>query len=123
MPDVYRDDAALLKDFNRLNQEYRNKAGRYIKNLLKLQRAESGLLGKVTMAEFEQKRAAREQGAEDVIRCDFCGKPQAEASVMIAGSGVYICDACARLCVEIVDDQETKRQQPPPAAKEEGVPT
>ncbi len=123
MPDVYRDDAALLKDFNRLNQEYRNKAGRYIKNLLKLQRAESGLLGKVTMAEFEQKRAAREQGAEDVIRCDFCGKPQAEASVMIAGSGVYICDACARLCVEIVDDQETKRQQPPPAAKEEGAPT
>ena len=120
MPDVYRDDAALLKDFNRLNQEYRNKAGRYIKNLLKLQRAESGLLGKVTMAEFEQKRAAREQGAEDVIRC---GKPQAEASVMIAGSGVYICDACARLCVEIVDDQETKRQQPPPAAKEEGAPT
>lgn len=123
MPDVYRDDAALLKDFNRLNQEYRNKAGRYIKNLLKLQRAESGLLGKVTMAEFEQKRAARERGAEDVIRCDFCGKPQAEASVMIAGSGVYICDACARLCVEIVDDQETKRQQPPPAAKEEGAPT
>ena len=123
MPDVYRDDAALLKDFNRLNQEYRNKAGRYIKNLLKLQRAESGMLGKVTMAEFEQKRAAREQGAEDVIRCDFCGKPQAEASVMIAGSGVYICDACARLCVEIVDDQETKRQQPPPAAKEEGAPT
>ena len=123
MPDVYRDDAALLKDFNRLNQEYLNKAGRYIKNLLKLQRAESGLLGKVTMAEFEQKRAAREQGAEDVIRCDFCGKPQAEASVMIAGSGVYICDACARLCVEIVDDQETKRQQPPPAAKEEGAPT
>ena len=123
MPDVYRDDAALLKDFNRLNQEYRNKAGRYIKNLLKLQRAESGLLGKVTMAEFEQKRAAREQGAEDVIRCDFCGKPQAEASVMVAGSGVYICDACARLCVEIVDDQETKRQQPPPAAKEEGAPT
>ena len=123
MPDVYRDDAALLKDFNRLNQEYRNKAGRYIKNLLKLQRAESGLLGKVTMAEVEQKRAAREQGAEDVIRCDFCGKPQAEASVMIAGSGVYICDACARLCVEIVDDQETKRQQPPPAAKEEGAPT
>ena len=123
MPDVYRDDAALLKYFNRLNQEYRNKAGRYIKNLLKLQRAESGLLGKVTMAEFEQKRAAREQGAEDVIRCDFCGKPQAEASVMIAGSGVYICDACARLCVEIVDDQETKRQQPPPAAKEEGAPT
>ena len=123
MPDVYRDDAALLKDFNRLNQEYRNKAGRYIKNLLKLQRAESGLLGKVTMAEFEQKRAAREQGAEDAIRCDFCGKPQAEARVMIAGSGVYICDACARLCVEIVDDQETKRQQPPPAAKEEGAPT
>ena len=123
MPDVYRDDAALLKDFNRLNQEYRNKAGRYIKNLLKLQRAESGLLGKVTMAKFKQKRAAREQGAEDVIRCDFCGKPQAEASVMIAGSGVYICDACARLCVEIVDDQETKRQQPPPAAKEEGAPT
>lgn len=123
MPDVYRDNDALLKDYDRLTQEYKNKAGRYIKNLLKLQRAESGLQGKVTMAEFEQKRAARGQGAEDVIRCDFCGKPQAEAGVMIAGGGVYICDACARLCVEIVDDQEAKRQQSTSSNKEEGADT
>lgn len=123
MPDVYRDNDALLKDYDKLTQEYKNKAGRYIKNLLKLQRAESGLRGKISMVEFEQRQAAREQGAEDEIRCSFCGKPQPEANHIIAGSGVYICDDCARLCVEVLDDLETKQQQSTSSNREEGTGT
>ena len=108
MADVYRDDAALLKDFNRLSQEYRNKAGRYIKNLLKLQRAESGLRGKISMVEFEQRRAAKkmEQDGEPVVHCSFCGRSQLESETMIAADKIYICDSCVRLCASIIDDKE-----------------
>ena len=35
---------------------------------------------------------------DNEICCSFCGKPQAVAERLIAGSGVYICDACVRLC-------------------------
>lgn len=39
------------------------------------------------------------------ICCSFCGKPQAMADRLIAGSGVYICDACVRLCMSIIEDE------------------
>lgn len=106
MPDVYRDDAALLKDFNRLSQENQNKAGRYIKNLLKLQRAENGLSNKISMLEFAQKRAAKEQSNENVTQCSFCGRPQTDAEQLIACNDIFICDACVRLCAKIIDEQE-----------------
>ncbi len=40
------------------------------------------------------------------ICCSFCGKPQAVANRLIAGSGVYICDACVRLCMSIIEDED-----------------
>ena len=40
------------------------------------------------------------------ICCSFCGKPQSAADRLIAGSGVYICDACVRLCMSIVEDED-----------------
>lgn len=40
------------------------------------------------------------------IFCDFCGKPQNEANRLIAGSDMYICDECARICGEILDEVE-----------------
>ena len=43
---------------------------------------------------------------ENEICCSFCGKPQAVATRLIAGSGVYICDACVRLCMSIIDDED-----------------
>lgn len=43
MANIYLSDDALLRDYGKLSREYKNKAGRYIKNLLKIQRAESGL--------------------------------------------------------------------------------
>ncbi len=43
---------------------------------------------------------------ENEICCSFCGKPQAVANRLIAGSGVYICDACVRLCMSIIEDED-----------------
>ena len=36
------------------------------------------------------------------IRCSFCGKHQDQVKRMIAGPGVYICDECVNLCVEVI---------------------
>ena len=34
--------------------------------------------------------------------CSFCVKPSDEVAKLIAGAGVYICDACVRLCNDIL---------------------
>lgn len=36
--------------------------------------------------------------------CSFCGKPQDEATKLVAGPGVCICDECIDLCIGILDD-------------------
>ncbi len=41
--------------------------------------------------------------------CSFCGKSQAEVRKIIAGPGVYICDACVNVCKTIID-REVKAQ-------------
>ena len=43
------------------------------------------------------------KGTNDKIRCSFCGKPQAQVGQMISGPGVYICDQCVELCMDIVE--------------------
>jgi hypothetical protein len=35
--------------------------------------------------------------------CSFCGSPQSQVFRLIAGPGVYICDQCVYLCLEIVE--------------------
>ncbi len=39
----------------------------------------------------------------DVV-CSFCGKPQGMVGKLIAGNGVYICDACVELCMSILEE-------------------
>ena len=39
-----------------------------------------------------------------VMNCSFCGKSQHDVKKLIAGPGVYICDACVGLCATIVAD-------------------
>jgi ATP-dependent Clp protease ATP-binding subunit ClpX len=34
--------------------------------------------------------------------CSFCGKRRERVKKLIAGPGVYICDECVVLCVEII---------------------
>jgi hypothetical protein len=36
------------------------------------------------------------------LRCSFCGKPHTEVNKLVAGPGVYICDGCVNLCVDII---------------------
>ena len=38
------------------------------------------------------------------LKCSFCGKPQSQVRRLVAGSGVYICDECVRLCMDIIND-------------------
>ncbi len=37
------------------------------------------------------------------VRCSFCGKPQGAVERLIAGPGVYICDECVDLCLQIME--------------------
>ena len=40
------------------------------------------------------------------IRCSFCGKGQDQVKKLIAGpEGVFICDECIEVCMEIVEDE------------------
>ena len=43
---------------------------------------------------------------QDIIRCSFCGKTQAQVRKLIAGpDGVYICDDCVDVCTEIIEEE------------------
>ena len=37
------------------------------------------------------------------VRCSFCGKSQEAVQKLIAGPGVYICDECVDLCLQIIE--------------------
>lgn len=114
MADVYLSDDALLRDYAKLNQEYKNKAGRYIKNLLKIQRAESKVEREIKALPGE---AGDNFGRWQEIRCNFCGKRSEDVTRMISGPGVYICDECVDLCSEIFaeygehDEEETEQTE------------
>ena len=42
---------------------------------------------------------------DEVLHCSFCGKSQDEVKKLIAGRGVYICDECIEVCVNILSDE------------------
>ncbi len=41
----------------------------------------------------------------ELLHCSFCGKNQNEVKKLIAGRGVYICDECIEVCINIVADE------------------
>jgi hypothetical protein len=43
------------------------------------------------------------------LKCSFCGKSQTMVKKVIAGPGVYICDECVVLCVEIIAPSPEER--------------
>lgn len=54
-------------------------------------------------------------GNDNEVRCSFCGKPQSQAKRLISGNGVYICDECVELCMDIVADEDSlHRGRPQP---------
>ena len=43
---------------------------------------------------------------DDLIRCSFCNKTQAQVRKLIAGPNeTYICDECVEVCSEIIDEE------------------
>ena len=46
---------------------------------------------------------------EAPLKCSFCGKSQTMVKKVIAGPGVYICDECIVLCVEIIAPSPEER--------------
>ena len=43
---------------------------------------------------------------DDIVRCSFCGKTQAQVRKLIAGpNGTYICDECIGICSEIIVEE------------------
>lgn len=59
-----------------------------------------------------------------ITMCSFCGKSRAEVRKLIAGPGVYICDACVGVCQGVLtkelrseDQKETRRLNVPKPAE------
>ena len=47
-----------------------------------------------------------------VLRCSFCGKHQDQVQRLIAGPGVYICNECVHLCMNVLDvNYETELEE------------
>ncbi|MCS7206010.1 MAG: ATP-dependent Clp protease ATP-binding subunit ClpX [Leptospiraceae bacterium] len=47
---------------------------------------------------------------KDTLHCSFCGKSQEQVRKLVAGPGVYICDECIELCVEIISEDNNRSE-------------
>jgi hypothetical protein len=52
---------------------------------------------------------ARGRDRELLLACTFCGKPQNKVRKLIAGPGVYICDGCIDLAVDVITSGHAAR--------------
>jgi ATP-dependent Clp protease ATP-binding subunit ClpX len=53
--------------------------------------------------------------ATQITMCSFCGKSKAEVKRLIAGPGVYICDACVGVCSGVLEKESRSENDKPPA--------
>jgi len=52
-----------------------------------------------------RKSVAKFGESSDLVKCSFCGKTQKQVGKLIAGPGVYICNECIQLCVDIMEEE------------------
>ena len=52
--------------------------------------------------------------ATQITMCSFCGKSKAEVKRLIAGPGVYICDACVGVCSGVLEKESRSENDKPP---------
>ena len=52
--------------------------------------------------------------SSQALKCSFCGKSQKQVIKLIAGPGVYICDECIELCVEIIEEEKVEKLETSP---------
>ncbi|MCB9763947.1 MAG: protein kinase [Alphaproteobacteria bacterium] len=43
--------------------------------------------------------------ASEELACSFCGQAQSQVRVLLRGPGVYICDGCADLCDDLIEEK------------------
>lgn len=55
-------------------------------------------------AETQHERRLRDT-PQQLINCSFCGKSKDHVEKIIAGPGVFICNECIDLCVEIIEEE------------------
>ena len=60
---------------------------------------------------------------DKVLHCSFCGKSQNEVKKLIAGRGVYICDECIDVCINIVSQEIKEEKEAEKAIVHENLPT
>ncbi len=60
---------------------------------------------------------------DKVLHCSFCGKSQNEVKKLIAGRGVYICDECIDVCINIVSQEVKEERTTNEAEMREHLPT
>ena len=48
---------------------------------------------------------AKAEDKPDAISCTFCAKATGEIETMVAGPGVFICNECVALCVELIESK------------------
>ncbi len=53
--------------------------------------------------------------ATQITMCSFCGKSKAEVKRLIAGPGVYICDACVGVCSGVLEKESRSENDKPSA--------
>ncbi|MDR1026675.1 MAG: ATP-dependent Clp protease ATP-binding subunit ClpX [Lactobacillus sp.] len=54
---------------------------------------------------------ADKKNKDELLCCSFCGKSQDEVKKLVAGRGVYICDECIDVCINIVSDEMREAQK------------
>ncbi len=59
----------------------------------------------------------------EMLHCSFCGKSQAEVKKLVAGRGVYICDECIEVCINIVADELEEERKAEAGIPHEKLPT
>ena len=57
---------------------------------------------------------AKDEEREKKVHCSFCGKSQDQVTKMISGPGVYICDECVDLCMDIIEGTPAVAHKPVP---------
>ena len=56
------------------------------------------------------------------LRCSFCGKPQSQVNRLVAGPGVYICDDCIHICMDILNENIQDETHPGEGPKQYRLP-
>ena len=51
------------------------------------------------------------------LRCSFCRRPDGEVAKLVAGPGVYICDRCTAIAVELMNAPPDAPQPPAPVQR------